>query len=277
MSLSLLLRRELCERNQRYAAANGYLFVESYGSGVVVYEAKEGRHGNFLDSSYKAIVADPEWRKRLTKVHTARKALPQSPGCKRRELDSCTSSDALLMNVFCYPGTLREPRVRDLLGAPPDARPLFGFRARVPLIGDKLDRTEVDLKLDGLLVESKLTENSFQSKAKVTLEQYRDFAEVFDRRALPQTHEHYLSYQLIRNVLAAHALQASFCLLLDARRPDLLEAWHSVMRAVRPVELRLRCKTLTWQELAAVLPARLQGFLGRKYGIEPPAPGPRAW
>lgn len=268
-SPALLLRRELCERNQRYAASNRYPFVESYGSGVVVYEVENGRHGNFLEASYKAIVDNPEWRKRLTKVHTARKALPQSPGCKRRELDSCTSSDALLMNVFCYPGTLREPKVRDLLGASDHARPLFGFRARVPLSGDKSDRTEVDLKLGSLLVESKLTENSFQSKAKGIVEGYRDFVEVFDRRALPQTREHYLGYQLIRNVLAAHALDVSFCLLLDDRRPDLLEAWHTVMRAVRPVDLRLRCKTLTWQELATVLPPRLRRFLAEKYGIEP--------
>ena len=39
------------------------------------------------------------------------------------------------------------------------------------------------------------------------------------------------------------------------------------MRCVRPVDLRLRSKVLTWQELAAVLPRRLQMFLEEKYGI----------
>lgn len=69
------------------------------------------------------------------------------------------------------------------------------------------------------------------------------------------------------NVLAARALNASFCVLADARRPDLIEAWYGTMRAVRPVDLRLRCKVLTWQELAAVVPPRLQAFLDEKYGI----------
>jgi hypothetical protein len=77
----------------------------------------------------------------------------------------------------------------------------------------------------------------------------------------------YLSYQLIRNVLAAQANDGAFCVVCDARRPDLLQAWYEVLRCVRPMELRLRCKVLTWQELGAVLPSRLQAFLQEKYGI----------
>jgi hypothetical protein len=123
------------------------------------------------------------------------------------------------------------------------------------------------MHLGDLLVESKLTESDFQQKPKEVLDRYRDFADVFDRRALPQTRELYQSYQLIRNVLAAHALGMSFCVLLDARRKDLMEEWHAVMRAVRPSDLRVRCKTLTWQELAVVLPWTLQAFLREKYGI----------
>ena len=78
----------------------------------------------------------------------------------------------------------------------------------------------------------------------------------------------YRGYQLIRNVLAAQALECSFCVLLDARRPDLREQWYAVMRCVRPPELRVRCKVLTWQELKGVLPRKLQSFLKEKYGIE---------
>src|SRR5579863_1574740 len=77
-------------------------------------------------------------------------------------------------------------------------------------------------------------------------------------------------YQLIRNVLAAHAAGARFCVLLDERRPDLREAWFDVMAAVRSAELRVRLMTLTWQELAATLPAPLREFLDVKYGIVPP-------
>ena len=80
----------------------------------------------------------------------------------------------------------------------------------------------------------------------------------------------YASYQLIRNVLAAHAQACSFCVLHDERRPDLREAWFQVMAAVKNAELRVRLKVLTWQELAAFLPAGLQEFLDVKYGIVAP-------
>ena len=77
----------------------------------------------------------------------------------------------------------------------------------------------------------------------------------------------YRSYQLIRNVLAAYAEGARFCVIADERRPDLKEAWFRVMAAVRSAEMRTRCLMLTWQELAAVLPFGLREFLEVKYGI----------
>jgi hypothetical protein len=80
----------------------------------------------------------------------------------------------------------------------------------------------------------------------------------------------YASYQLIRNVLAAHAHGCSFCVLLDERRPDLREAWFQVMAAVKSADMRVRLKVLTWQELAVYLPAELQDFLDVKYGITAP-------
>ncbi len=267
LSRAAELRNELAELNRRYRASAKW--QESTG-GVTLYEPDESNwtHGNFLPATYTSILADPAWFCRLHKQHSHRRNLPpRSCGGRWSELDSCMSSDALLMNVFCYPRTFSDGRVSRLLGVPDGARPQFGFRPRVPLANHRFDRTEVDLKLAGLLVESKLTESDFQSKSKAVVEGYRDFAEVFDRRSLPQTREQYLSYQLIRNVLAAHALDMSFCVLLDLRRPDLVEQWHAVMRAVRPVGLRLRCKTLTWQELAADLPPRLRQFLAEKYGI----------
>jgi hypothetical protein len=86
----------------------------------------------------------------------------------------------------------------------------------------------------------------------------------------PAALDGYASYQLIRNVLAAHAAGCSFCVLHDERRPDLREAWFAVMGAVRLADLRVRLAVLTWQELAALLPAGLQEFLDLKYGIVAP-------
>ncbi len=80
----------------------------------------------------------------------------------------------------------------------------------------------------------------------------------------------FASYQLIRNVLAAHASGASFCVVYDERRPDLREAWFEIIRAVKDPEMRARCKVLTWQELAHFLPEGLRAFLDAKYGIVGP-------
>jgi hypothetical protein len=263
------LRQELIARNSSYAALNLLPHVLSYGElPVVVYQQSEcgRRHGNFISASYKAILSKPQWLRRLQKVHSqGRRSLPATDG-RWRELDSSLSSDALLMNIFCYPRLLCDERVLALLGVHAAVQPEFGFRARVPLLRG-FDATEVDMRLGDLLVEAKLTETDFQSKAKCIVESYRDFAGVFDRRALPQSREQYLCYQLIRNVLAAEATGSAFCVLCDTRRPDLIEQWYAVMRCVRRAELRTRCKVLTWQELAMVLPPRLQQFLHVKYGI----------
>jgi hypothetical protein len=245
-------------------------YRETYGTppAVCYLPCEAGiTHGNFLPEAYQAILGNDAWQKRLGKVHTqARSSLPREDR-RWRELDSCNSSDALLMNVFCFPRSLKDGAVTDLLGVEENSVPEFGFRARVPLASGKLDRTEVDMRLGGLLVEAKLTESDFQSAEIEAVENYRDFEEVFESRSLPRFASRYASYQLIRNVLAAHHNQASFCVLLDARRADLLEAWFSVMSCVRSVDLRLRCKVLTWQELAEALPRKLQKFLAAKYGI----------
>jgi hypothetical protein len=125
------------------------------------------------------------------------------------------------------------------------------------------------------LMEAKLTENDFQRVEKGRLAAYRDFTAIFDCGSLPQTADSYSSYQLLRNILAAHALGCSFRVLVDARRPDLVDQWYAVMSCVKPVDLRTKLKISTWQDLAVLLSARLQVFLGRKYGIEAAKDGQR--
>jgi Restriction Endonuclease associating with ARP len=327
------LRLELVARNQLYA--RGRAHVESYGNPpVTVYEPEGGRHGNFFDPAYRDIMAKPEWTRRFDKIHAhAARSLPRpqlDPKRRWRELDSSMSSDALLMNVFCTPGVADSAAVRHALGIQDSADPQFGWKARVPLISGRFDRTEVDLRMGSLLVEAKLTEADFQMREARIVEAYRDFDAVFDRELLPRveltavrrkeavefpeaysqefesmidttmpfetlaelradspsvvaaeafnaarpSEGGYLSYQLIRNVLAAHAVGCSFCVLHDERRPDLREEWFRVMAAVKSAEMRVRLKVLTWQELAALLPDELQQFLDRKYGIAAPGKTP---
>jgi len=264
------LRRELSIRSREYAKRLNLPYRQSYGGAPVIcyLPSEDGcAHGNFLPETYRAILQNDGWRQRLEKPHSqARGSLPREDR-RWRELDSCNSSDALLMNIFCFPETLRNFRVFGLLGLETGAVPQFGLKARVPLANGRLDRTEVDMRFGELLVESKITESDFQTAEAAVLETYRDFEEVFDRRALPRQAGEYLSYQLIRNVLAADQNHSSFCVMSDARRPDLCEAWYAVMRCVRMLDLRLRCKILTWQELAEALPEKLQVFLREKYGI----------
>jgi len=264
------LRNELAVRNRAYAARMNLGACETYGEQPVIcyMPTADGRsHGNFLPQTYRAILANQNWRMRLNKVHTqARTSLPKTEH-RWKELDSSNSSDALLMNVFCCPEVRNNYTLFSLLGVERDVQPEFGVRARVPLVNGRADRTEVDMRLGELLVEAKLTESDFQRGRTAAVESYRDFNDVFERRLLPRDGEYFLSYQLIRNVLAAYAHECSFCVISDARRPDLREAWYAIMRAVRPVELRVRCKMITWQELSAVLTDRLRSYLAEKYGI----------
>lgn len=312
------LRHELGMRNRIYARGRAY--VESYGTPpVIVYAPEEGRHGNFFDASYAVIADKPEWMRRFHKIHAQGRSLPKPElGRRWRELDSSMSSDALLMNVFCAPGVAESKVVRSALGIEVDVGPVFGWKARVPLANGRFDRTEVDMRWGGLLVEAKLTEGDFQTRAATVVEAYRDFDAVFDRDLLPRVELRsarrraaaefpeefsqeaeecsgsadaetialefqagivaqawkatpaeggYASYQLIRNVLAAYAERCSFCVIHDERRPDLREAWFEVMAAVKQAEMRVRCKVLTWQELAEMLPEELQDFLDCKYGV----------
>jgi hypothetical protein len=267
---SSTLRQELSARNASYATLERLPHAISYGRmPVVVYRQSEcGRyHGNFIAPSYRGILKRPEWRRRLQKVHSqAKHSLPKEDWVWR-ELDSCTSSDALLMNIFCYPRVTKNRELTLLLGTEPEDVPKFGFMPRVPLVQEFVERTEVDMKLGKFLFEAKLTESDFQVQSPEIVEQYRDLKEVFDCEKLPRRGNKYVSYQLLRNVLAAYALDLEFCVLLDARRPDLLVQWYRIIRCIRSSILQTRCKVLTWQELSGHLPAALRNFLDVKYGI----------
>jgi hypothetical protein len=313
------LRQELTLRSRIYA--RGRAHVESYGSvPVIVYEPDGSSHANFFDAAYSAIAATPDWMRRFDKVHAqAARSLPKpqlDPARRWRELDSSMSSDALLMNIFCTPGVAESPAVRNALGVDAESAPIFGWKARVPLANGRFDRTEIDMRFGSLLVEAKLTEVGFQTRAATIVEAYRDFDAVFDRDRLPRVEiatsrwlrasefpendsqefesivadpnltsvvdtifrppgePGYAGYQLIRSVLAAYATDFSFCVIHDARRPDLREEWFQIMAAVKNAALRVRLKVLTWQELATLLPVALQEFLDVKYGIVAPGNTP---
>jgi len=269
-SWSSLLRTEIARSARQYAVEEQLPFYESLGTPpTILFEpfADGTRHGNFLDASYEAIRQDPAWAARLLKVHPQRTALPEAKQAAARELDSSNSSDALLMNVLCYPGIITSS-LRELLDYDGSTEMTFGVGGEIPYVGGGVDhRTEHDAKVGRMILEAKLTESDFIFREAEVVERYAGLQAVFETDRLPRRGTDYASYQLIRNVLAAHHHGYSFTLVCDARRPDLLRAWWVIHSAIRQPDLRCRCNFVLWQEIAQVLPAPLREFLRRKYGI----------
>jgi hypothetical protein len=262
-----LLRRDLNARAYEFARVQNLLHDVSPGSSPVVIFGRDehGRHGNFHPASDLCISANPDWLRRLTKVHTASRRSRVRKDWRWMELDSANSSDALLMNIFCHPevfnGLTLAPKVASLLNIEAVSHPDFGVTPGVPLLKGGVDRTEIDLQLGDLFLEAKLTEGNFQVANVGLIERYRDFEAVFDVERIPRKGEGaILGYQLIRSVLAAFNSGATFCVLCDARRHDLIETWYSVLTAVHHPGFVWRLKLLTWQELALALPSHLRAF-----------------
>jgi hypothetical protein len=234
---------------------------------IVYSENDAGEHGNFLAASYRRILQEVAWKSRLAKVYTGSRFIPRKADRTRRELECANSSDALLMNIFCYPRILCRAAACSLLGIAPGLHPEFGFRPGIPLKNGAEDRSEMDLRLGELLVEAKLTEGDFQSARHDLVRRYRDLESVFDVERLPRNKQRFRSCQLIRGALAAHAHAASFAVFCDQRRQDLIEDCFEIMSAVGSAELRCRMSVVTWQELAASMPKNVRTFLAEKYGI----------
>jgi hypothetical protein len=262
------LRLDLRRLALTYAKTTNLSYYESLGmtDPVVLFRAADAHHGNFIDATYRMIQDNPALRGRLGKRHTQAQALPQRFQGDARELDSSNSSDALLMNIFCYP-EIGNTSVRELLGLDRWTIPAFGVRFRVagetgPAV------TEFDMTFSTeLAVEAKLTEPKFQQASVEMVMRYRNLNDVFAVDSLPRCRKGFESYQLIRNILAVHERGGRFIVLYDQRRPDLFKLWEPVVHAIRIPALRERCSALTWQAIAAAVPEPLRLFLIEKYGI----------
>ena len=234
---------------------------------VIYVDDEHGGHGNFLPASYRRIQSNPEWLRRLGKSYTGSARLPRADERWRGELECAASSDALLMNVFCYPGVLRRPALCALLGVDAGAKPEFGMRAELPMNRGEIDRTELDMCLGGLIAEAKLTETGFGCASRGRLLRYTGAEEIFDLEALPKQSRGYGGYQLVRGILAAVQREEHYLVLIDERRHDLQEQCFRVLSAVRTAAVRHRLRLRTWQEVAGTLPPILQTFLAEKFGI----------
>jgi hypothetical protein len=185
------LRNDLRKRALSWASSQSLRHYTSLGQDPTVLfptAVDRSSHGNFHLNSWRAIQASDIWVSRLDKVHTqATRALPIEMQAGARELDSSNSSDALLMNCFCFPGAAtRIMHGLALMQSSPELGvvPVFGVKARLPLVDGREDTTEVDMRIGPYIFEAKLTEKNFTTADEELIRRYSAFESTFEVTAL---------------------------------------------------------------------------------------------
>lgn len=90
-----------------------------------------------------------------------------------------------------------------------EINPEFGSKPGLYLKSGQGDRTEIDLTLDNLILEAKLTETDFIKKSVSTVKNYTDVEKIFHFNQLPNDGKFIFHYQIIRNILASVQLKVS--------------------------------------------------------------------
>jgi len=266
------LKKIIIELAQGYSRRNGFncLGRETYDGPVFLFDSvKDQFHPASWDNIHSN--AHSKWNERLEKKH------PHFQDGKVREMQSCNSSDALLMNIFAHPSILKWKGVRGLLGLAENEEIEFGYEPGVHKENGVSDRTEIDIhfRTSRLICEAKLTEADFKKCGIDSLRRYEDLEEVFclDRLQISEAGE-VAGYQLIRNMLALHQLvndqpDYRFMLFCDGRRGDLVRDFYSVRDAIHDKHSSLRQATgiVFWQEIANKCGDDLKQFLQDRYGF----------
>jgi len=208
---------------------------------------------NFFEPSFLNINKNEKWLERLKKQHTK---VPDS-----LEMQSSNSSDALLMNIFCYPKILKWKGVRKLLKI--EDKQIIEFGKRFEIEGQFM--AEVDMKIGNHIFEAKLTESNFTEETIEKIENYKDFVLVFESDLLLKNDTQYFNYQLIRNILVAYYYNFSFTMICDESRTDLIRSIFEITKAVKIEKLRKRINFITWQEIVDVCGKELKNFIENKY------------
>ncbi len=248
------LKLEIRKAALNYAHKGKLPVDESHASAVIFRNLSD----NFHSESFKNIANNRKWQHRIGKPH--------QNVADVLEMQSSNSSDALLMNIFCHPDIGRWKGIRNLIDETLDAID-FGFSGKVHMNGDKVDSTEIDMKLTGLFCEAKLTEIDFTHKAVDVVERYDDLHATFHAEDLPHVGGKYDNYQIIRNLLAAFQHGKKHILLCDERRPDLVRRYMQTVSCLREMHNRKNCRVVFWQEIAGACGASLRDWLEEKYGI----------
>lgn len=230
-------------------ASNDY---KEHKSAIIFNDIKN----NFIEDSFDNIQKNEDWFLRTLKKNNSL--------LNTLEMQSSNSSDALLMNIFCYPKINQWKGIKQLLGTDDLNDIKFGWN---PFFEneDLKQPTEIDMKIGNHIFEAKLTENNFTQKEKKIVKNYSDFSKVFDLEKLNIIEDKYESYQLIRNILTAYKYNYSFTLLIDETRTDLIRFLITIIKAININELQNKINFVTWQEIAHVCGKDLKDYLENKY------------
>lgn len=214
-------------------------------------------NNNFLGKTYKSIQNQDSWRLKLKKPHSQ-----FNDGTL--EMQSSNSSDALLMNIFCFPNFFTWKGPTQLLGIDQKDTVEFGWN---PKFNNETPEnpTEIDLKIGNSIFEANLTEKSFTKKRVEVVKMYQDFDIVFNEDILLDGEGNINHYQLVRNILTAHKYELKFSVLLDSSRIDLIKALLETVKAIKIPELRRKVDFITWQELVDVCGKELKEYISSRY------------
>jgi hypothetical protein len=248
------LKLSLRELSLQYAHKHGFQIDTSHSSAIIFHEIKD----NFQPDSFSRIKQKPDWYERTQKAH---QNVPNT-----LEMQSSNSSDALLMNIFCHPHIGEWKGVRDLLQVR-TIDPVFGFKALIYKKEHQTDKSEIDMVLDDLFIEAKLTEEDFTQKDASIVEQYEGLTVQFHKDCLIREGERFDNYQIIRNLLAAIQHNKRHILLCDARRSDLVRRYMETVCCLQDVATRKKCRVVFWQEIQSACGSGLRQFLEEKYGL----------
>jgi hypothetical protein len=216
---------------------------------------------SFCPETYESIKLNKNWNQRIQKKHNFFKN-------GTLEMQSSNSSDALLMNVFCHPSSLNNPKLIDLIGV--DKMPcasdlVFGWN---PFFENESRNhpTEVDMKIGQHIFEAKLTENSFTKKNIDVVFRYPYFSDIFRCDLVKIDQQNRVSgYQLMRNIITAYVHNFNFTVLLDESRKDLINEFLNVKSTIKDDDLKQRVHYITWQSVINTLDHDLLDFMTKKY------------
>ena len=256
MNFATKLRNEIKKSALQYTKKHNITEFTETDSAIIFNSSNIGYNANFLKPTFKEIETNEKWSKRLDKTHTY-----FDDGTK--ELESSNSSDALLMNIFCHPSFQKWSGPSKYLNVK-NEEPTFGWN---PEIEAHNHPTEIDMKIGHTIFEAKLTEKDFTLKNKEkVLDIYPGIENLFELDDL-EVDDSIKHYQLLRNIYAAYKRKLNFMLLIDARRPDLIQYFIEVLKSIQDYELRKKCDLVTWQEVASTVGKDLKTFLKLKYAI----------